>query len=158
VNKWFSANPVLGTGDLPGIFLLAIHAAGHRIMLSSGLFILRKGYAGSCAAFVIAQGNRPIESVTRLRQDVAFVRAALYGGQPQLLPLHGRNNCPDAQSSGSQRYAKVSGGSSREPMAHHSRPIGSKRGNCQPCGTHSFDHAGSPGTYSLRLVVNPPRV
>jgi hypothetical protein len=68
--KWFSGDPVAGTGDLPSNFPLGtFNPQDIRIMLSSGPFNLAKGDTQEVVgAFLIAQGADRLASVTLLKQ------------------------------------------------------------------------------------------
>jgi len=76
--KWFSGDPVAGTGDLPSNFTLGTFSPKDiRIMLSSGPFTLAKGDTQEVVgAFLIAQGKDRLGSVTLLKQYDAIAQDA----------------------------------------------------------------------------------
>jgi hypothetical protein len=76
--KWFSGDPVAGTGDLPGNFPLGKFAPQDvRIMLSAGPFTLAKGDTQEVVgAFLIARGSSYLNSVTLLKQNATIAQDA----------------------------------------------------------------------------------
>ena len=76
--KWFSGDPVAGTGDLPANFPLGVFSPQDiRIMLSSGPFTLAKGDTQEVVgAFLIAQATDRLTSVTLLKQYDAIAQDA----------------------------------------------------------------------------------
>jgi len=73
---WFSGDPVTGAGDLPENFPLGwFNPQDLRVMTSTGPFAFARGDTQEVAgAVVISQGSNRLESVTLLKNDVAWVR------------------------------------------------------------------------------------
>ncbi|MGB5874922.1 MAG: T9SS type A sorting domain-containing protein [Bacteroidota bacterium] len=73
---WFDGDPVTGTGNLPSTFPLGpFRPQDVWMMLNAGPFTLTQGDTqGVAAAIVVSRGADRLESVTLLKQDVAWVR------------------------------------------------------------------------------------
>jgi hypothetical protein len=85
---WFSGDPVKQTGDLPTNFTLGRVWPQdiQGIILSTGPFTLARGDTQEVdAAFVIAQGNDRLGSVTELKQAVSEMRQ-YFASSPDTLP------------------------------------------------------------------------
>jgi hypothetical protein len=76
--KWFSGDPVAGTGELPTNFPLGTFGPQDiRIMLSSGPFTLAQGDTQEVVgAFLIAQGGDRLKSVTLLKSYDVIAQSA----------------------------------------------------------------------------------
>jgi hypothetical protein len=73
---WFSGDPVAGTGYLPENFPLGpFPPSDLRILVNAGPFTLAKGDTQEVmGAVVMSRGANRLESITLLKQDVAWIR------------------------------------------------------------------------------------
>jgi hypothetical protein len=76
--KWFSGDPIAGTGDIPTNFPLGVFGGQDiRVMLSAGPFTLAKGDTQEVVgAYMIAKGSSNLNSITLLKQNGTIAQDA----------------------------------------------------------------------------------
>jgi hypothetical protein len=156
--RWFSGDPVTGSGDLPHNFPGGLFGAQDmRILMSAGPFTLARGDTQEvAAAFVISRGSSNLNSVSVLKQDASEIREFLMDGKPiaSIVPLDTGNYTPTQRPAAvSASVRVVSGTVTGTEWSVVERPVGSTASIADPSALSTTITPDVPGLYIVQLVA-----